>query len=292
MRTLDEIVKLQKRLRKLSQKYDGAEEEIDEIAYDYGDLDAIEARLRDAEDSLSEVIRIGAEEHGQFDSRHSVTAQGKSTRFRTVSGCPDCDSLLEAHGLADLIEESKNLRWARSRLKKLEDRRDDMAYEFNDLVAQINELGQALGLPSFEVRWDENHGLVGFITKVGSVNNFKIHERVILQEGHFVNYDLDGRTARAIFDSAEQLVAYHLGDRNWTITATWEKYKASINWDSGTAQTNLFVGTIGETDQKKKVHIAIDEHGDVVFVRDMDGEVLYDRKQSKGSLPPDLNWSR
>jgi len=45
-------------------------------------------------------------------------------------------------------------------------------------------------------------------------------------------------------------------------------------------------------DQKQKVHVAIDEMGDVVFVRDEDGTVLYDKKNGIGHLPFDLNWSR
>src|SRR5450759_2702934 len=73
---------------------------------------------------------------------------------------------------------------------------------------------------------------------------------------------------------------------------SWEKYKSSIDQDTGLAQTDFFAGTVGERDQKKKVHIAIDEHGDVIFVRDMAGTVLYDRKHGIGFLPPDLNWNR
>src|SRR5579859_8006292 len=99
MGALDEIVSLQKRLRKLNQKWDDADEQIDSITDDYGDLDAIEARLGEVEDRLTEVIHVAAEEHGEFDSRLSVTAQGQGIRFRTVPGCPDCESIIEAHGL-------------------------------------------------------------------------------------------------------------------------------------------------------------------------------------------------
>src|SRR5579863_1336747 len=104
MSTLDELVALQKRLRKLGQKLDELDEEIDSLTYEYGDLDTIEARLTEVEDELSEVIHIAAEEHGEFDARHSVTVEGKTTHFRTVSGCIDCESIIEAHNLADLFE--------------------------------------------------------------------------------------------------------------------------------------------------------------------------------------------
>lgn len=72
----------------------------------------------------------------------------------------------------------------------------------------------------------------------------------------------------------------------------WEKHDSSTDDDSGLAQTDFYSGTVGETNQKKKVHVAINELGDVVFVRDEDGTVLYDRKNGIGHLPHDLNWSR
>jgi hypothetical protein len=287
---LNEIVKLQKRLKKLGRKCDESDCEIEELTAEYGYREDIETRLEEISENLNEIIHIAAEEHGEFDSRHSVTHHGQTIRFKAVPGCADCDSISEAHGLADLIEELKSLRWAQRRLEKLEDRRDDMDEEYQDLLTQINDLGQTLGMPSFEVRWDERHGLVGLITQVGPIQHFKVNRRTILEEGLFANYYLDGHTARAIFDASEQLVAYHLGDGNWTVTATWEKYRTSADHDTGLSQTDFFAGTIGERDQKKKVHIAIDESGDVIFVRDIDGEVLYDRKHGKGFLPPDLNW--
>lgn len=72
----------------------------------------------------------------------------------------------------------------------------------------------------------------------------------------------------------------------------WEKYGSSTDRDTGLAQTNFYSGSIGEANQQKKVHVAIDEYGDVIFVRDMDGTVLYDKKNGVGHLPHDLNWSR
>lgn len=74
--------------------------------------------------------------------------------------------------------------------------------------------------------------------------------------------------------------------------STYEKYSASYDRDTGTMQTNFFHGTVGEQNQKKKVHVAIDEYGNVIFVRDIDGKVLYDKKNNVGYLPFDLNWSR
>src|SRR3954471_5891234 len=72
----------------------------------------------------------------------------------------------------------------------------------------------------------------------------------------------------------------------------WEKTTSSTNRDSGIAQTNFFAGTVGETNSKKKVHVAIDEYGTVIYVRDEDGTVLYDKKNNVGYLPHNLDWSR
>lgn len=73
---------------------------------------------------------------------------------------------------------------------------------------------------------------------------------------------------------------------------TWSKYSSSTSRDTGLNQTDYFEGYVGEKNQNKKVHIAIDETGEVLLVRDIDGTVLYDRKHGIGILPPDLNWSR
>jgi hypothetical protein len=271
---LDEIVTLQKRLKKLGKKCDDVDYEIEDVTAEYGYREDIEARLREINDSLSEIIHIVAEEHGEFDSRHSVTYDGQITRFRAVPDCPDCDSIIEAHGLADVIEENKNLQWAQKRLKKLEDRRDDMGDDYEDLRAQINELGQAVGLPSFEVRWDDDHGLVGLITQVGPIKRFKLHEKVILEDGRFANYDLDGRSARAIFDTSEQLVAYHLGDRQWVELGSTQytqdksadvhvKVHADWSGDRQAPKTDLYIFD-RHSKTSEHEHIAIDDSGNVI----------------------------
>ena len=72
----------------------------------------------------------------------------------------------------------------------------------------------------------------------------------------------------------------------------YEKYGSSTDRDTGRHQTDYYSGTVGETNQRRKVHVAIDEYGNVVYVRDEDGTVLYDEKNGIGHLPRDLNWSR
>lgn len=73
---------------------------------------------------------------------------------------------------------------------------------------------------------------------------------------------------------------------------TWTKYGASNDGRTKKPQTNFFMGYVGERDQRRKVHIVINHRGDIVFVRDIDGTILYDRRAGIGHLPPDLDWSR
>jgi len=89
-------------------------------------------------------------------------------------------------------------------------------------------------------------------------------------------------------NSADGSVRKPRGERR----RSWSKYDSSTDHDTGLAQTNYYEGYVGETIQQRKVHIAINENGEVIYVRDMDGTTLYDRKHGIGTLPPDLNWSR
>jgi hypothetical protein len=73
---------------------------------------------------------------------------------------------------------------------------------------------------------------------------------------------------------------------------TWSKVKMSQDHDSGEFQTDNYIGVVGEGRSKRKVHVAVNSDGDVVFVRDFDQTVLYDRKNGVGYLPPDLDWSK
>lgn len=64
----------------------------------------------------------------------------------------------------------------------------------------------------------------------------------------------------------------------------WSKYSSSTDSESGLAQTDYYEGYVGESNQRMKVHIAVDENGRLVHVRDIDGTVLFDRK--RGDRPP------
>lgn len=81
------------------------------------------------------------------------------------------------------------------------------------------------------------------------------------------------------------------GAQNFTEPVYWHKVKMAYDRDSGTYQTDNYIGIVGEKGQKSKAHIAINPEGEAVFVRDIDGEVLYDKKNNIGHLPDDLNWS-
>lgn len=64
----------------------------------------------------------------------------------------------------------------------------------------------------------------------------------------------------------------------------WSKYSSSTDSASGRPQTDYYEGYVGETNRRFKVHIAVDENGSLLFVRDIDGTVIFDR--SRGDTPP------
>lgn len=82
------------------------------------------------------------------------------------------------------------------------------------------------------------------------------------------------------------------GPQNFTDVVYWNKVKMSYDRDSGTYQTDNFIGIVGSTDQKSKAHIAVNPDGEIVYVRDIGGEILYDKKNGIGHLPKDLDWSK
>ena len=81
------------------------------------------------------------------------------------------------------------------------------------------------------------------------------------------------------------------GAQNFTEAAQWQKVKMSLDRDSGHIQTDNYIGITGDRNQKTKAHIAVDSDGNIVYVRDIGGEVLYDKKHGIGHLPDDLDWS-
>ena len=82
------------------------------------------------------------------------------------------------------------------------------------------------------------------------------------------------------------------GAQNFTEPVYWQKAKMSLDRDSGNFQTDNYIGIVGDKGQKSKAHIAVSSSGDIVFVRDLGGEVLYDRKRGIGHLPNNLDWSK
>lgn len=82
------------------------------------------------------------------------------------------------------------------------------------------------------------------------------------------------------------------GTHNFTESVYWHKEKMSFDRDTGTFQTDNYIGIVGSTHQKSKAHIAINENGDIALVRDIGGEILYSRKDGIGHLPDNLDWSK
>ena len=68
----------------------------------------------------------------------------------------------------------------------------------------------------------------------------------------------------------------------------WYKAKMSEDRDSRNYQTDNYFGLRGV---EKYAHIAVDPYGDIVFVRDENGDILYDKKNKVGHLPKNLDWN-
>lgn len=96
------------------------------------------------------------------------------------------------------------------------------------------------------------------------------------------------RRIRAERKEREWLIALRLGQIAITASEkvnppSWSKYTSSTG-RNGVPQTNYFEGHVGEQDQRRKVHIVVDANGTLQYVRDISGEVLFDR--SRGHTPP------
>jgi hypothetical protein len=82
------------------------------------------------------------------------------------------------------------------------------------------------------------------------------------------------------------------GAQNFTDQQYWHKVRMSFDRDSGVFQTDNFIGIVGDKGQRTKAHISVNPDGEIVFVRDIGGEVLYSRKDGIGKLPLNLDWSK
>jgi len=97
------------------------------------------------------------------------------------------------------------------------------AHGLEAVVFDINREARYLGLPSFKADITGK----GFITGTGTVQNFSAHGQYVLDSGTSVTY---GNTT-VVLDSSEQLVAYRLGDGNWTLMRVLARPK--ITTDKG-----------------------------------------------------------
>jgi hypothetical protein len=60
------------------------------------------------------------------------------------------------------------------------------------------------------------------------------------------------------------------GSQNFAAPVYWHKTKMSFDRDTGTYQTDKYIGIVGEDNQKLKAHIAVDPDGQITFVRDLE----------------------
>lgn len=287
--TVDSILQLQRDYRTLASEWRSVTKTYSSLDAQYGgSRDQRHARLEEIKRQLSETLHWKTGEHGEFDARHNLQASGGTRTWTTVQGCSDCDRKQEESGRSALRRErTQTYEWIRE-LNGYIPRMNELHESMGSIVEEMNRQAERLGLPSFDGQLTIDSD---FITST-TVSSFSARGQYLLDSGISINYGV----TTVVLDNSEQVVAYRSGGGDWTITSVgtgyWEKYKSSLDRDTGLAQTDFFAGTVGERDQKKKVHIAVDENGDVIFVRDIDGEVLYDRKHGIGHLPSDLSWDR
>lgn len=269
MSKIARIVQSQERYLDLVAQFRDAEASYRTFTEQHGTSEQRQARLKEIKNRLGGTIKAPVSAHPDpFDTRHHLRIEGRERHWTSVRGCPSCEQLMKDHGLGSIWSEAGELQQRNAEARELRQRVRNL-WDRHQAVAEEHSREEGL-LPSYYLRLDGS----GRITATGSVRNFEVRGRLVLDEGTYVDYDVNGQTARAVFDSSEQLVAYHLGDGDWTVTEVgkrWEKYNSSQSYLTGKPQTDLYFGKKGE----KGGHIAVNSDGNIEHVRDEDGEVLY-----------------
>lgn len=261
MGTIDEILELQKKAKKIQKKWKKADRVSDDIIDDYGDLEAIDARRQEIRAEFQRTLTASAGDHGEFDSRHQVSRESGRIRWRSVEGCDSCEALLEQHGLLDLREEGRWLRKQRDKLEKALDRYNDLPDERESLLSEINEQAARLGLPSFQAAYDDNTGFTGFVQETDTVLDFMARGQYVLDSGTSITYG----QVTVVLDNSEEVVAYRHGSSDWTVMRVTARPRITTTrgWYSVMRQDGtmeMMIGPDGEsTNSYPHVHVIHDD---------------------------------
>jgi len=265
MGRVNRILQLQRDCSRIAGKYKAARKQWETLNARYGGSREQRAtRLEEIRRELLEVVHWETGEHAEFDARHNVQVSGSTRTWKPVRGCPDCDRKEEECGRNALKRERDQIyEWGRE-LNGCTAQVRDQRTRAEAVVFDINREARYLGLPSFKADITGK----GFITGTGTVQNFSAHGQYVLDSGTSVTY---GNTT-VVLDSSEQLVAYRLGDGNWTLMRVLARPK--ITTDKGwytvmrsTGVIEMMVGPDGEsTNTYPHVHVIHDSQANQIRV--------------------------
>jgi hypothetical protein len=93
------------------------------------------------------------------------------------------------------------------------------------IIDEINQLAQSLGLPAFNATVEPS----GFIDGAGSIANFTIRGRPILDSGNYVEYKAGSATYYVALDASEQVVAHYSGSGGWHLSGLGSRMLQDVN---------------------------------------------------------------
>lgn len=277
MSTIDEILKLQRQAKKYRKEFAKADRKSDNIIYDYGDEEDIDARLAEIDAEFnSKQLTMTSDEHGEFDARHkpSINSRGIITSWWPVQDCDSCRELYDRYGLLELFDEQQDLKRMGKNLRKQLARYDDYSNSWEPLLEQINELAANLGLPNFVAAYDESEGFTGFLVGIGSVENFMIRDRPIFNASTYVEYQVSSATYYVVLDSNERIIAYYDGGVGWRLFSlgsavlqdltpeTKVEARAGFSFDSQVPTTDIVIAPRDKSGGRH--HFVVDDRGNVL----------------------------
>jgi hypothetical protein len=260
MGTIDEILRLQREYIDVAREMNIAEAEYKELLRRYGSPQHRQALHDQLKSRLSERVAVGADDHPDpFDSRHNLQVQGKKRIWTNIQGCPSCDSINEKYGRNGIRAELAELR-----RQNVEAREAYLKYDeaWSRHKAVVDEFAPHIELlPSYTLRLNGSGG----VADTGPIRSFEVGGQLVLEEGTYVDYDADGKTARAVLDSSGQLVAYQIGGSHWTLMRVPARPRIvtrrgwySVMRQDGTIE--MMIGPDGEsTNSYPHVHVIHDE---------------------------------
>jgi hypothetical protein len=267
MGIIDQMLRLQEQYLELVRQARAVEADYKAFTDRHGTAAQRNARVSELKAQLANGITVKPGEHpDEYDARHNLRVEDGKRYWTNVRGCPSCERINDKYGrtairneIAEIQQLSAEAYSLQEQIRAIWDRHRAVCEQFPDAENL---------LPSQYLRLDGT----GRITATGPVNNFQVRGQLVLESGSYVDYEVDGKIARAVLDSSDQLVAYHLGDGNWTVmrVAARPRITTDKGWYSVMRQSGvieMMIGPDGEsTNTYPHVHVIHDPHMNQVRV--------------------------